>query len=376
MNILKRFVSGLGQQTAPFGFAPDDPDASYKAGLGYIGDLGASLLANNQGGVNPWANLGASMQQAKQSSVTRNKEAYTAQRLMEEAAAKKAERERAEAEREQRNQWLRSISDPQMRATLEANPQLIEEYVMATNPAFQKPEKPTFMEVNGKIVNPMTGEVVFDGGSTSNVKWKTVTLDDGVYAIDESDPTNRMKLGEAKKGDTRSSPTELKELWKSEDEIPILDNTIDSLQTALALNDKTFTGYTASLRGDIGTKAPGVAGYVGIDQEAAKATSEFNKIMTLEAVKAMAETLKGATTDQELARFVDILADPAADPDIRKKTIVRMLSLAEKVRQNKVRRVEELRGNRTPPPMVGTVPDGVTEEEWNAMTDEERAAWQ
>jgi len=83
MNILKRFVAGLGQQTAPFGFAPDDPEAGYKAGLGYIGDVGANILANNQGGVNPWANLGASMLQAKDSSTQRNKEAYTAQRLIE-----------------------------------------------------------------------------------------------------------------------------------------------------------------------------------------------------------------------------------------------------------------------------------------------------
>jgi hypothetical protein len=95
MNMLKKFVSGLGQQTAPFGFAPEDPNASYKAGLSYIGDIGANLMANNQGGVDPFANLGASMQQAKQSGTQRNKEQYTAQRLMEEAAAKKAEREQA-----------------------------------------------------------------------------------------------------------------------------------------------------------------------------------------------------------------------------------------------------------------------------------------
>jgi hypothetical protein len=95
MNMLKKFVSGLGAQNAPFGFAPEDPNASYKAGLSYIGDIGANLMANNQGGVDPFANLGTSIQQAKQSGTQRNKEAYTAQRLMEEAAAKKAEREQA-----------------------------------------------------------------------------------------------------------------------------------------------------------------------------------------------------------------------------------------------------------------------------------------
>ena len=85
MNMLKKFVAGLGQQNAPFGFAPESPDASYQAGLGYIGDIGANLLANNQSGVDPFSNLGASMLQAKDSSTRRNKEQYTAQRLMEEA---------------------------------------------------------------------------------------------------------------------------------------------------------------------------------------------------------------------------------------------------------------------------------------------------
>jgi hypothetical protein len=137
MNFLKRFVSNLGQQTAPFGFAPDDPEAGYKAGLGYIGDIGANLLANNQGGVDPFANLGASLQQAKSSSTQRNKEAYTAQRLMEEAAMKRQEREQAEAERMQREDFLKSLPpDVQMKAR--SVPGFLEAYVQATDPNLQQ----------------------------------------------------------------------------------------------------------------------------------------------------------------------------------------------------------------------------------------------
>jgi hypothetical protein len=111
MNLIKKFVTGLGNQTAPFGFSPDDPEAGYKAGLGYIGDIGANLLANNQGGVDPFANLGASIQQAKASGTQRNKEQYTAQRLMEEAALKRQEREKSEKLNSEWQKWVGANSD-------------------------------------------------------------------------------------------------------------------------------------------------------------------------------------------------------------------------------------------------------------------------
>lgn len=136
MNPFTRLISGLGAQTAPFGFSPDDPNAAYRAGWGVIGDLGANLMANNQPGVSPLANLGASLQQAKQSATQRNKEAFTAQQLMEEAAAKKAERERQASEEAQREEFLNALPpDVQMKAR--SIPGFLEDYVKATDPAFQ-----------------------------------------------------------------------------------------------------------------------------------------------------------------------------------------------------------------------------------------------
>lgn len=170
MNILKRFVSGLGAQTAPFGFAPDDPEASYKAGLGYIGDIGANLLANNQGGVNPWANLGASMQQAKQSSVTRNKEAYTAQRLMEEAAAKKAERE-AEAQRKQQMEDAIAQLPPEQQALARMVPEKF--FGAQVDGMFGTPEQPKRYSVGGALVDA-DGNVIYQGdvgGGDESPNW-------------------------------------------------------------------------------------------------------------------------------------------------------------------------------------------------------------
>lgn len=141
--------------------------------------------------------------------------------------------------------------------------------------------------------------------------------------------------------------TDKKALWSAEDEIPMLDNTLSSLERAKDLNKKTFTGVTAGARGYLGTAVPG-GGFL-VDQEAAKATSEFGKLMSMEAIQSMAQSLKGATTDSELARFVEILADPATDPEIRERTIDRMSELARRVKEVKANRVSELRGGGIKP---------------------------
>jgi hypothetical protein len=138
------------------------------------------------------------------------------------------------------------------------------------------------------------------------------------------------------------SATDKKAIFEAEDENIIVNNTISTLKQAKELNPNTFTGYTAGARGKIGTSLPG-ASYV-IDEKAAKATREFGQIMSMEAIKNMAETLKGATTDRELERFVEILADPSTPPDIRGRTIDRMLTLAERKKQLNDERISNLSG--------------------------------
>ncbi|WP_234890091.1 phage tail tip lysozyme [Sinorhizobium medicae] len=145
--------------------------------------------------------------------------------------------------------------------------------------------------------------------------------------------------------------TDKKALWAAEDEVPLIDNTLSALDQARDLNRRTFTGTGAGILGTIGTNVPGAG--VLIDTDKAKATSEFNKLMSMEAIQSMAQTLKGATTDSELARFVDILADPSTDPDIRERTIDRMINLARRVKEVKSTRINELRGGGVSAPGAG-----------------------
>jgi hypothetical protein len=254
----------------------------------------------------------------------------------------------------------------------------------------QKPKKP--IEVNGRLVDPDTYKVIADFSDQGKPTRSFQTLPNGDYGfadpatgtfvplgsapkpqtgpladleerkraataagLSEGDPTYQgfILTGKMPREDAQTlTPTDKKALWAAEDEVPALDNTISSLKRAKELNRKTFTGVTAGTRGWLGTAIPG--GDLLVDGEAAKATSEFNKTMSMEAIQSMAQTLKGATTDAELERFVSILADPATDPDIRERTIDRMIALSERVKEVKMNRINELRGNSKPSPGGGT----------------------
>jgi hypothetical protein len=136
--------------------------------------------------------------------------------------------------------------------------------------------------------------------------------------------------------------TDKKAIMSAEDDNVALSGTFDVLKRAKELNDKTFTGIGAGVLGTIGTSVPG-AGYV-LDEKTAKNTREFGQLMTGEAVAAMSKTLKGATTDREMERFIELLANPSTPPEIRGRTIDRLLQLAERQKQINDSRINDLRG--------------------------------
>jgi hypothetical protein len=134
-----------------------------------------------------------------------------------------------------------------------------------------------------------------------------------------------------------------KEIYTSEDDVTNLDNTIQQLDAALDLNDKTLEGYGASYMASYGSKAPSWAVPDRLEAPA-KATLEWQKLMEPEAIKTMASTLKGATTDFELNKFVQQLADPATPRKTRENIIKRMKTLAERKKALANERIQELRG--------------------------------
>lgn len=152
----------------------------------------------------------------------------------------------------------------------------------------------------------------------------------------------------------KKSVTELKQIHAADDEVIGYQNSIDTLNKAKSLIVKdpknpqgaangpmAYEGMGSSWAGYIGSRVPG--GSYLFDKDRAQATDEYGTIMNMEAIKAMAETLKGATTNFELQEFVRILADPSQPREIRERTINRMLSLLEKRKNLAERRSEEIR---------------------------------
>lgn len=133
-----------------------------------------------------------------------------------------------------------------------------------------------------------------------------------------------------------------KAIFTAEDDNANLTGTVSALNRAKELNTQAFSGYGASTLGSVGTKLPG-AGLL-IDQNRAKATAEWDKLMSQEAIKQMADTLKGATTDFELRKFVEQLADTSTPPEIRGRILDRMLQLSERKAQINQTRMDQLRG--------------------------------
>lgn len=155
--------------------------------------------------------------------------------------------------------------------------------------------------------------------------------------IDPASPEGRKAL--FPRTDTPISATDKKAIFQAEDAIPAVQGTIENLNRALELNDKTFSGFGAGVRGDIASKLPS-----SIAPKGAMETAEWSKIMGPEALTAMANTLKGATTDFELKKYMEMLGDPSTPATIRKGVIERMKRLAERKLEIDQARVNDLRG--------------------------------
>jgi len=145
----------------------------------------------------------------------------------------------------------------------------------------------------------------------------------------------------ANKAKQGMSASDQKALFTAEDELPNIDGTLATLSRAKELNRQTYTGPLAGVGGMLGT-VPG-SGIV-LDQQRAMATREFGQIMSMEAIKSMSALLKGATTEREMAEFQRLLGDPSTPPDIRERTLDRMMTLATRQRDISRGRINDLRG--------------------------------
>jgi hypothetical protein len=169
--------------------------------------------------------------------------------------------------------------------------------------------------------------------------------------------------------DTPISATDKKAIFEAEDAQPQLTGTIEALKRAKEINSQTFQGAGASARAWAGTKLPDwmVPDFVA-DPKTAKITEEWQKTMGPEALQSMANTLKGATTDFELKKFIDMLADPSTTAETRGKVIDRMIALSERKQKINDARIQDLRGGTyfKPPGQQGPASPQAAPQQGNA----------
>lgn len=145
--------------------------------------------------------------------------------------------------------------------------------------------------------------------------------------------------------DTPISATDKKAIFEAEDALPQLQGTLEALGRAKEINGQTFSGAGASTRAWLGSNLPdAVVPDFLADKKTANLTTEWQKIMGPEALQTMASTLKGATTDFELRKFIEMLGDPATPPQVRAQVIDRMTTLAQRKLQLNEARIKDLRG--------------------------------
>jgi len=140
--------------------------------------------------------------------------------------------------------------------------------------------------------------------------------------------------------------SEINEIIKSENAIPALDATIANIKRAKELNPNVYTGFGASTRGAIGAKGPDWIPDFIASPEKGKATAEWEQLMGGEGIKNMSETLKGASTDFEMKKFLSMSADTTLPADVRQRAMDRFLSLAEQEKGIREKRIEAIK-NRT-----------------------------
>lgn len=209
----------------------------------------------------------------------------------------------------------------------------------------QSPQQPAQVaDASGQFVDRATLQKLIENPQTREMGQKLLMQD-----MQRRQPLSQMDQAdlELKKAQTDSlrtksttppkmSPTELKELWESEDRLGSVDNTIQMLQRAKELSAQAYT----SIAGQYGS---GVLNRTGLGNEASRATEELDTILGTQAISRMSEQLKGATTDREMQKFIALAGSSQLDPKLREQLIdnaIKEFEAGQKIRRQRIEQIK------------------------------------
>jgi hypothetical protein len=177
-------------------------------------------------------------------------------------------------------------------------------------------------------------------------------------------------LGSPMGDDVKLTSTDRKAIFESEDENANLKTTRAALERAKELAPQAFTGYLSSARATVGNNLPdGLVPDFLASKGGSEATTELSQILSEQSITNMSKTLKGASTDREMAEFKRIQADPNVPVKLKQAAIDRMLQKVELQEKINTDRINQLRGGTyfkpvggqsgaPTPPKIGEARDG------------------
>jgi hypothetical protein len=198
------FISRLGQSNAPFGFAPPPngsvspsqqtpmQDPANQAGWQMVGNIGAGMLA--RGDMKPGQAFGQSYLDAQGKARDQSKDAMVAQQMMAEAEANRQKQEEERQKKIKIQEMASQITDPQQRALFLMQPEKymgaqIEQNFAGPGDGFTLGEGQVRYDANGNQIASGPPKSAADG-------WDQVTLDDGMYAVNKANPTQKIRIGD------------------------------------------------------------------------------------------------------------------------------------------------------------------------------------
>jgi hypothetical protein len=171
-----------------------------------------------------------------------------------------------------------------------------------------------------------------------------------------NDPEHQRMLAEAKRRSDGLSPTAQKELFEAEDTILATRNAVELLTKARDLNKAAFQGPTANMERAISRTWGSLT---GADIPRTEATTDFQSIMTGQALESLRSVFGGNPTEGERKILLDIQASPTMSRGEREILIARAIQMAERRLAVATQKARQLRTGEYMKPgggQTGTLP--------------------
>jgi hypothetical protein len=291
---------------------------------------------------------------------------------MEEAEAKKQERERVETERKRKEDYINTLpADVRMKAM--SIPGYLDSWIAANDPSLQQAQEPKRYNVGGALVDA-DGNVIYKGqeADTSSITGQIAERQMAAEAmgLTPEDPAYKSYILTGKMPREDQSPlsaTDKKAILEADEAVLANTNVIQQLESVIkpdasgkSINDKAGYGATAGIQSWMARNdGTGI-----FDDAKGQATTELQNIVLNQALSSLKTIFGAAPTEGERQILVDLQASIDKTPTERKSIIDRAIKAAKARLKFNEERAAGLRGGSYYKPGGGNAPvtteDGYT----------------